>query len=141
MAYIITSIASVLFLVSIMLLLFTGTMKKLLFFFFAPRWINAVIVIRMLMGFVIIGAAPFTGYPNMMLFLGIAVIFLGMTMPFMSERSLDDMALWWQLQSNWMLRLYALIFAPIWLFFMFASLPDHTLLEEILTYIMPHLHY
>jgi len=141
MAYIITSIASVLFLISIMLLLFTGTMKKLLFFFFAPRWINAVIVIRMLMGFVIIGAAPFTGYPNMMLFLGIAVIFLGMTMPFMSERSLDDMALWWQLQSNWMLRLYALIFAPIWLFFMFASLPDHTLLEEILTYIMPHLHY
>ena len=141
MAYIITSIASVLFLISIMLLLFTGTMKKLLFFFFAPRWINAVIVIRMLMGFVIIGAAPFTGYPNMMLFLGIAVIFLGMTMPFMSERSLDDMAPWWQLQSNWMLRLYALIFAPIWLFFMFASLPDHTLLEEILTYIMPHLHY
>ena len=141
MAYIITSIASVLFLISIMLLLFTGTMKKLLFFFFAPRWINAVIVIRMLMGFVIIGAAPFTGYPNLMLFLGIAVIFLGMTMPFMSERSLDDMALWWQLQSNWMLRLYALIFAPIWLFFMFASLPDHTLLEEILTYIMPHLHY
>ncbi len=141
MAYIITSIASVLFLISIMLLLFTGTMKKLLFFFFAPRWINVVIVIRMLMGFVIIGAAPFTGYPNMMLFLGIAVIFLGMTMPFMSERSLDDMALWWQLQSNWMLRLYALIFAPIWLFFMFASLPDHTLLEEILAYIMPHLHY
>ena len=141
MAYIITSIASILFLISIMLLLFTTSMKKLLFFFFEPRWINAVIVIRMLMGFVIIGAAPFTGFPNMMLFLGIVVIFLGMTMPFMSERSLDDLALWWQLQSNWMLRLYALIFAPIWLFFMFASLPDYTLLEKILTYIMPHLHY
>jgi len=141
MAYIITSIASILFLISIMLLLFTTTMKKLLFFFFEPRWINAVIVIRMLMGFVIIGAAPFTGYPNMMLFLGIAVIFLGMTMPFISDRSLDDLALWWQLQSNWMLRLYALIFAPIWLFFMFASLPDHTLLEKVLAYILPHLHY
>ncbi|NOQ78576.1 MAG: hypothetical protein GQ546_04175 [Gammaproteobacteria bacterium] len=115
-------------------------MKKILFFFFAPRWINVVIVIRMLMGFIIIAAAPFTGFPNMMLFLGIAVIFLGMTMPFISEDSLDAMALWWQEQSNWMLRLYALIFAPIWLFFIFASLPDYTILEEILQYILPHTH-
>ncbi len=141
MAYVITSIASILFLISVMLFLFTTTMKKLLFFFFAPRWINTVIVIRMLMGFIIIGAAPFTGFPNMMLFLGIIVIFLGMTMPFISESSLDDMAQWWQDQSNWMLRLYALIFAPIWLFFMFASLPDHTLLEKALEIILPHLHY
>ena len=140
MAYVITSIASILFLISLMLLLFTSTMKKILFFFFAPRWINVVIVIRMLMGFIIIAAAPFTGFPNMMLFLGIAVIFLGMTMPFISEDSLDAMALWWQAQSNWMLRLYALIFAPIWMFFIFASLPDHTLLEEILQYILPHTH-
>ncbi len=141
MAYVITSIASILFLISVMLFFFTSTMKHLLFFFFAPRWINTVIVIRMLMGFIIIGAAPFTGFPNMMLFLGIIVIFLGMTMPFISESSLDDMAQWWQDQSNWMLRLYALIFAPIWLFFMFASLPDHTLLNTILKSILPHLHY
>lgn len=140
MAYVITSIASILFLISLMLLLFTTTMKDILFFFFAPRWINAVIVIRMLMGFIIIAAAPFTGFPNMMLFLGIAVIFLGMTMPFFSERSLDEMALWWQEQSNWMLRLYALIFLPVWMFLIFASLPDHTLLEEILQYILPHIH-
>jgi hypothetical protein len=92
------------------------------------------------MGFIIIAAAPFTGFPNMMLFLGILVIFLGMTMPFMSDDSLDLMALWWQEQSNWMLRLYSLIFAPIWMFFIFASLPDHTLLENILQYIVPHTH-
>lgn len=141
MAYVITSIASVLFFISIMLFFFTGTIKKLLLFFFAPRWINIVIVIRMLMGFLIIGAAPFTGYPNIMLFLGIAAIFLGMVMPFMSDRSIDDMAQWWQDQSNWMLRLYALIFAPIWLFFIFASLPDYTLLNKLISYIMPHLHY
>jgi hypothetical protein len=140
MAYVITSIASILFLTSIMLFLFTTPMKKILFFFFSPRWINAVIVLRMLMGFIIIAAAPFTGFPNMMLFLGILVIFLGMTMPFMSDDSLDLMALWWQEQSNWMLRLYSLIFAPIWMFFIFASLPDHTLLENILQYIVPHTH-
>ncbi len=140
MAYVITSIASILFLISIMLFFFTAPMKKILFFFFSPRWINAVIVLRMLMGFIIIAAAPFTGFPNMMLFLGIAVIFLGMTMPFMSDESLDSMAQWWQEQSNWMLRLYSLIFAPIWMFFIFASLPDHTLLEGILQYIVPHTH-
>ena len=140
MAYIITSIASILFLISLMLLLFTSPMKKLLHFFFAPRWINAVIVIRMLMGFIIIAAAPFTGFPNMMLFLGIAVIFLAMTMPFLSEDSLHEMSDWWLAQSNWMLRLYALIFAPIWLFFMFASLPDPAIIEEFLLYVLPHTH-
>ncbi len=141
MAYVITSIASILFLISLMLLFFTSTMKKILFFFFAPRWINVVIVIRMLMGFIIIAAAPFTGFPNMMLFLGIAVIFLGMTMPFISEDSMISMAKWWMDQSNWMLRLYALIFAFVWSFFIFASLPDHTLLEKILEHVLPHLHY
>ena len=140
MAYIITSIASILFLISLMLLLFTSPMKKLLHFFFAPRWINAVIVIRMLMGFIIIAAAPFTGFPNMMLFLGIVVIFLAMTMPFLSEESLHEMSEWWLAQSNWMLRLYALIFAPIWLFFIFASLPDPAILEELLQYVLPHTH-
>ncbi len=140
MAYIITFIASVLFLISILLFFFTSTMKRLLYFFFDERWVNVVIIIRMLMGFIIIAAAPFTGFPNMMLFLGIAIIFLAMTMPFFSEASLDQMAQWWLLQSNWMLRLYALIFAPIWLFFIFASLPDPAILQDALQYLLPHTH-
>ncbi|MCU7835330.1 MAG: hypothetical protein KZQ83_08750 [gamma proteobacterium symbiont of Taylorina sp.] len=140
MAYIITFIASILLLISLSLFFFTSSTKKSLYFFFDERTINLVIIIRMLMGFIIIGAAPFTGFPNMMLFLGIAVIFLGMTVPFTSEKTLDQVAQWWLLQSNWMLRLYALIFAPIWLFFVFASIPDPELLEQILGYILPHLH-
>ncbi len=140
MAYIITFIAGVLLTISVLLFFFTSTMKQLLYFFFDARWINAVIIIRMLMGFIIIAAAPFTGFPNMMLFLGIVIIFLAMTMPFFSEQSLDQMAQWWLLQSNWMLRLYALIFAPIWLFFAFASLPDPGLFEQVLKYIIPHTH-
>ncbi len=140
MAYIITFIATVLFLISVLLFFFTGTMKRLLYFFFDERWINVVIIIRMLMGFIIITAAPFTGFPNMMLFLGIAIIFLAMTIPFFSESSLDQMAQWWLLQSNWMLRFYALIFAPIWLFFIFASLPDPAILEDVLQYLIPHTH-
>ncbi len=140
MAYIITFIATVLFLISVLLFFFTGTMKRLLYFFFDERWINVVIIIRMLMGFIIIAAAPFTGFPNMMLFLGIAIIFLAMTMPFFSEYSLDQMAQWWLLQSRWMLRIYALIFASIWLFFIFASLPDPALLEDVLQYLIPHTH-
>ncbi len=140
MAYIITSIASILFLITIMLFFFTNTMKHLLFFFFSPKWINVVIIVRMLMGFIIIAAAPFTGFPNMMLFLGIIVIFLAMTMPFMSEEHIDWMSHWWLEQSSWMLRFYALVFAPIWLFFMFASLPNPEVLEEVLQYIVPHTH-
>jgi len=140
MAYVITFIASVLFTISLLLLFFTSPMKHVLYFFFDARWINAVIIIRMLMGFIIIAAAPFTGFPNMMLFLGIAIIFLAMTLPFFSEESLAQMAEWWLAQSNWMLRLYALIFAPIWLFFMFASLPDPSILNDVLRYIIPHTH-
>ena len=140
MAYIITFIASVLLLISFMLLIFTSTMKKLLFFFFDARWINTVIVIRMLMGFVIIAAAPFTGFPNLMLFLGIAIIFLAITMPFFSEEQLELMAEWWLLQSNWMLRLYALVFIPVWLFFVIASLPDPTIVKEYILPLLPHTH-
>lgn len=140
MAYVITFIASILLLICFSLFFFTSSTKKALYFFFDERTMNVVIVIRMLMGFIIIGAAPFTGFPNMMLFLGIAIIFLGMTVPFTSETTLDQMAEWWLLQSNWMLRLYALIFAPIWLFFGLASIPDPELLDKILVYIMPHLH-
>ncbi len=140
MAYVITFIACILLLICFSLFFFTSSTKKALYFFFDERTMNVVIVIRMLMGFIIIGAAPFTGFPNMMLFLGIAIIFFGMTVPFASETTLDQMAEWWLLQSNWMLRLYALIFAPIWLFFALASIPDPELLDKILVYIMPHLH-
>ena len=139
-AYVITFIASVLFLISLSLFFFTSSTKKSLYFFFDTRTLNIVIIVRMLMGFIIIGAAPFTGFPNLMLFLGIVVIFLGMTIPFISEQTLDQMAEWWLLQSNWMLRLYALIFAPIWLFFALASIPDPELLDKILVTILPHLH-
>jgi len=140
MAYIITSIASVLLLTAVLLFFITSPMKKLLHFFFDPRFINAVIIVRMLMGFIIIAAAPFTGFPNMMLFLGIAVIFLAMTMPFLSEESLHELSYWWMTQSNWMLRLYALMFIPVWMFFIFASLPDPTVLHKILNQILPHTH-
>ena len=66
--------------------------------------------------------------------------FLAMTLPFFSEESLAQMAEWWLLQSNWMLRLYALVFLPIWLFFIFASLPDPSILTELLKYLIPHTH-
>ena len=76
----------------------------------------------------------------MMLFLGIAVIFLAMTMPFFSVESLHEMSDWWLAQSNWMLRLYALIFALIWMFFIFASLPEPMVFHEFLQSIVPHTH-
>jgi len=139
-AYFITFIACILLLICFSLFFFTTSTKHSLYFFFDARTINVVIVIRMLMGFIIIGAAPFTGFPNMMLFLGVAIIFLGMTVPFTSDETLDQMGQWWLLQSNWMLRLYALIFAPIWLFFILASIPDPEILEQILVYIIPHRH-
>ncbi len=140
MAYIITSIASVLLLTAVLLFFITSPMKILLHFFFDPRFINAVIIVRMLMGFIIIAAGPFTGFPNMMLFLGIAVIFLAMTMPFFSAQSLHEMSNWWMAQSNWMLRFYSLVFIPIWMFFVFASLPEPSILHEILNKILPHTH-
>jgi len=139
-AYFITFIACILLLICFSLFFFTTSTKHALYFFFHARTINVVIVIRMLMGFIIIGAAPFTGFANMLLFLGIAIIFLGMTVPFTSDETLDQMGQWWLLQSNWMLRLYALIFAPIWLFFILASIPDPEILEQILVYIIPHRH-
>jgi NADH:ubiquinone oxidoreductase subunit 6 (subunit J) len=126
MAYVIPILITGLFFISASLFVFTGLTKKLLFFFFDPKWINVVIVLRMLSGFIILASAPASGAPNLMLFLGAIVIFIAFTTPFTAEEHLEKMAEWWLSLSTLTLKLWALLWMLIWFLFGYISLPENS---------------
>ncbi len=124
MAYVIPALAAVLFLISLLLFIFTGFMKKRLYFFFEQKWVNVVIVLRMLAGFLVIASAPASGAPNLMLFLGVAVIFIAFTTPFVSTQRLDELGEWWLSLSTLTLKLWALSWMLVWFLFIYIALPE-----------------
>ncbi|MFK5894435.1 MAG: hypothetical protein QM504_14540, partial [Pseudomonadota bacterium] len=82
MAYVIPALTAILFLISLALFLFSEFTQRHLYFFFDPKWINLVIVFRMLAGFVVIAAAPASAAPMLMILVGVAIIFIAFTTPF-----------------------------------------------------------
>jgi len=123
MAYIIPALAAILFIISFALFLFTGFTKKHLYFFFDQKWVNVVIVVRTLTGFIVLAAAPASGAPELMLILGAGIIFIAFTTPFVSDENLDSLAEWWQSLSNWVLKLWALLWMLVWFLFGYIALP------------------
>ena len=123
MAYVIPALAAILFMISALLFLFSGFMKKHLYFFFDQKWVNVVIVLRMLTGFIVIAAAPASGAPNLMLFLGVGIVFIAFTTPFLSDERLDELAEWWLSLSNLTLKFCALSWMFIWFLFGYIALP------------------
>jgi hypothetical protein len=126
MTYVIPILIACLFFISVSLFIFTGLTKKILFVFFDPKWINIVIVFRMLSGFIILASAPASGAPNLMLFLGSAIIFIAFTTPFTSEERLENLANWWLSLSNLTLKFWALSWMLIWFLFGYISLPENS---------------
>jgi hypothetical protein len=124
MAYVIPALIAVLFFISFALFLFTGFTKKHLYFFFDQRWVNVVIVFRMLAGFIVIAAAPASGAPNLMLFLGVGIVFVAFTTPFVSDERLDELAEWWLSLSTLTLKLWALSWMFIWFLLGYIALPE-----------------
>ena len=124
MAYIIPALAAILFLISFALFLFTGVTKNLLYFFFDQKWVNVVIVVRTLTGFLVLAAAPASGAPELMLFLGAGIIFIAFTAPFMSDEHLEALAEWWQSLSNLKLKFWALSWMLVWFVFGYIALPE-----------------
>ena len=124
MAYIIPTLAAALFLISFVLFLFTGFTKKHLFFFFDQKWVTVVIVVRIITGFLILGAAPASGAPELMLVLGAGIIFIAFTTPFVSDEKLDALAQWWLSLSNLMLKFWSLAWMLVWFLFGYIALPS-----------------
>ena len=124
MAHIIPTLAAILFLISFALFLFTGFTKKHLFFFFDQKLVTVVIVVRIISGFLILGAAPASGAPELMLVLGAGIIFIAFTTPFVSDEKLDALAQWWLSLSNLMLKFWALAWMLVWFLFGYIALPS-----------------
>jgi len=124
MSYIIPALAAILFLISLSLFVFSGTMKKQLFIFFDDRWVNVVIVFRMLAGFVVIAAAPASGSPALMIFIGIIIIFVAFTTSIVSQEKLYVLAVWWKKLPLLKIKAWALLWMFIWLGFGYIASPD-----------------
>lgn len=133
MAYIIPGLALILFFMSLGLFLFTGFSKKHLYFFFDQKWINVVVVVRTLAGFLVLAGAPASGAPELMLVLGAGVIFIAFTTPFMSDERLEDIAQWWQSLSNLTLKFWALLWMLIWFIFGYIALPKGSYFDVQIT--------
>lgn len=136
MAYIIPALAAVLFLISFALFLFTGFTKNHLYFFFDQKWVNVVVVVRILAGFLVLAAAPASGAPELMLILGAGIIFIAFTTPFMSDEHLDALAEWWLSLSNLVLKFWALLWMLVWFLFGYLALPGDSYLA---VYISSHI--
>jgi hypothetical protein len=123
MAYVIPALAVLLSFISFALFLFSGFTQKHLYFFFDHKWANVVIVFRVFAGFVVIAAAPASGAPMLMILVGIAILFVAITSPFMSDQNLTDLADWWLSLSPLSLKLWGLSWMVIWLLIAYISLP------------------
>lgn len=123
MAYIIPVLALILFIMSLTLFIFTGFTKNHLYFFFDQKWVNVVVVVRVLAGFLVLAGAPASGAPELMLVLGAGIIFIAFTTPFMSDEHLEAMAQWWQSLSTLVLKFWALLWMFIWFIFGYIALP------------------
>ena len=128
MAYVIPALALILFLISFALFLFSGFTQKHLYFFFDQKWVSVVLVFRMFAGFIVIAAAPASGAPMLMILVGIAIIFLAFTTPFMSNEKLAELAQWWLSLSPLTLKLWGLTWMIIWLLIAYIALPAESLI-------------
>lgn len=136
MAYVIPALAIMLFFISLALFLFSGFTQKHLYFFFDQKWVNAVIVFRMFAGFVVIATAPASGAPMLMILVGIAIIFVAFTTPFMSDEKLTELAEWWLSLSTLTLKFWGLSWMIIWLFVAYVALPeDSSVANELFLYL------
>lgn len=126
LSYIIPFLASTLVLISFILFIFTGVMKKILYFFFDPQWVNVVLVFRMFAGFAVIAGAPASGAPSLMIFIGASIVFFAFATPLTSTENLEKMADWWLSLSIITLKLWGLMWMVIWFLLGYIALPSES---------------
>jgi hypothetical protein len=123
MAYVIPALAVILFMISFALFLFSKFTQTKLYFFFDPKWTNSVIVFRMLAGFIVIAAAPASGAPMLMILVGIAILFIALTVPFTSDEKLHELGHWWLSLSTFTLKIWGILWMFIWFIIGYIALP------------------
>jgi hypothetical protein len=124
LAYIIPVLASFLVLISFLLFLFSGLMKKVLYFFFDPQMVNIVLVFRMFAGFAVIAGAPASAAPTLMIFVGATIIFFAFATPLTTPENLDKMAQWWLSLPIITLKFWGLLWMVIWFLLGYIALPS-----------------
>lgn len=81
-----------------------AVLRGLLHQFLEFRWVYWVSGLRVLVGGILVAAAPATRLPGLVLGLGALLIAAGVSIPLLGEGRVNQMAEWWIRQSDQMLR-------------------------------------
>ncbi|MGA7979697.1 MAG: hypothetical protein WCA32_05655 [Chromatiaceae bacterium] len=86
-----------------------GTLRTILRPFLEPRWLYWVSGLRVLVGGVLVIAAPVTRLPGFVLGLGVLLVLAGGSIPLLGEARVHRMVEWWRRQPDWMLRAWGTV--------------------------------
>ena len=90
-----------------------AVLRGLLHRFLEARWLYWVSGLRVLVGGVLVIAAPATRLPAFVRGLGVVFIVAGVSIPLLGEARVDQMAQWWVRQSDGVLRAWGALAAVL----------------------------
>ncbi|MBS1214963.1 MAG: hypothetical protein H6R26_3580 [Proteobacteria bacterium] len=88
-----------------------AVLRSLLHQFLEFRWVHWISGLRVLVGGILVVAAPATRLPAFVRGLGVLLIAAGVSIPLLGEARVDRMAAWWLRQTDGMLRAWGALAA------------------------------
>lgn len=88
-----------------------GVLRGILRRFLESRWLYWVSGLRVLVGGILIIAAPATRMPGFVGAFGVLLVAAGVSIPLLGEARVDRMAQWWSRQPDWTLRAWGALAA------------------------------
>lgn len=94
---------------------------RLLFLVKQKRWLNVAMLVRLLIGVVMIAAAPATRLPRFVLVAGIITLLSGLIAPLLGHDRLIRMAEWWATRPDGLVRLWGILALALGLLIVYAA--------------------
>ncbi|MFB3819727.1 MAG: hypothetical protein ACE147_18885 [Candidatus Methylomirabilales bacterium] len=85
------------------------------------RWLNLAMLLRLLIGVVMLAAAPGTRLPRFVLAAGIVTLLSGLLSPLLGHDRLVRMAAWWARRPDGLVRLWGLLAFALGLLIVYAA--------------------
>lgn len=123
MAYVISLLATLMLIISLLLFVFSTTMQKILNLFFDLRFYKYTLVFRLFSGVIVIAAAPASGAPFLMNLFGAIIFFVALVNPLLPDEKLYEMEQWWLALSWWQIKIWSLVWMFTWFVMAYIALP------------------
>jgi hypothetical protein len=99
-----------------------STLRKLLHHFLKREWLIPVTFLRVIVGIILLIAAPVTRWPIFIYIVGIVFILAGVSIPLIGKEKIESLANWWLEQSDMVLRVWGGIAAVLGLAMMWVGI-------------------